>query len=174
MAASTTHIVIRYVAGENLRFDRSPPCHPFPPGFLPFGPGKPPPDPIPLLVTFLVLVTIVAITAWHVGPDVCLHYKIIRRSGHGKFIRSVIDHRQHAREVVVRRRRCRGPLERRRFPRIIVGHLLALEDAPEHVEVEKQLRADRDNRRNRDQDHERMQTVEEAILSKTRIPSWHT
>ena len=137
-----THIVIRYVAGENLRFDRSPPCHPFPPGFLPFGPGNFPPEPIPLFGSFLVLVTIVAITARHVGPDVCLHHVIVGGSGNGELVWSVINHRQHAGKVIVWRRRRRGPFERRCLPGIVTG-FLTFEDAPEYVEVEKDLGKDR-------------------------------
>src|SRR6185503_14761540 len=111
---------------------------------LPFGPGNLPPEPSPLFVAFLVLVTIVAITAWHFGPDISLHYVIVRCSWNRKLIRTVVNRRQHAREIVMWRRCRSGPFESCRFPRI-VARLLAFEHAPEDVEVEEQLRRDRDH-----------------------------
>src|SRR5258705_6738491 len=91
MAPRTTHIVTRYLAGEKRFFDRSPPCHPLPPGFLPLGPGNFPPEPVPFLVTVLVLVTIAAITACYFGARVCLHHEVLRSPRHRKFIRPSID-----------------------------------------------------------------------------------
>ena len=41
-------------------------------------------------------------------------------------------------EISVRRRRRRGPLQRGRFPRIVV-HLLAAPDAPEEINDERDL-----------------------------------
>src|SRR5262249_58661653 len=99
-----------------------------------------------LRVTFLVLVTIVAITAWHFGPDISLHHVIVRCSRNRKLIWTVINRRQHAGEIVVWRRRRSGPLESCCLPRI-VRCFLAFEAAPEDVEVEEQLRRDRDHRR---------------------------
>src|SRR6185369_7456178 len=156
-----------------LRFDGPPLlCHPFPPGCLPFGPGRFPPEPIPLVGSFLVLVTIMAITAWHVGPHISLHYVIIWRAWNRKFVWAVINRRQHAREVVVRRRRRSGPFERRRFP-WIVARLLAFEDAPEHVEVEQYLGQYRDDGCNRDEQYEWMQRLQKLVLAETRIASRH-
>src|ERR1041385_538188 len=143
MAASTTHIVIRYVAGENFRGDRSPPFHPFPPGFLPFGPENPP-GPTPLVGTFLVLVTIVAITAWHVGADISLHHKVSRRAWYCKLVGTMVNSWQHAGEIIVRRRRSGGPFECGCLPGIVVRSL-TLEDAPDKVEVKNHLRRDCDD-----------------------------
>src|SRR5687768_15182911 len=105
----------------------------------------PGPLPAPFCTTGgLVLVTIVAITAWHLGFKISLHHVIPGSARHRKFIRSVIDHRQHAGEVVVRWRRSRYPLERRCFPWIVIFNFLAFEDAPHDVVVEQKLRAYRD------------------------------
>src|SRR5581483_4270571 len=50
-----------------------------------------------------------------------LHDVILWRAGHAVFIRSVINDRSVSAEVVVRRRRCRDPLQSCRLPRIVAG-----------------------------------------------------
>src|SRR5205085_11795508 len=131
------------VSGKTVRGRPTPPFPPSPPGFLPFGPGNPP-EPIPLVGTFLVLVTIVAITAWHVGRDISLHHEIARRAWHCKLVWAMVNSRQHAGEVVVWRWCSRGPFEGCCLP-WIVGRPLTFEDAPNEVEIEDQLGRDSDH-----------------------------
>src|SRR5207249_11426133 len=52
-----------------------------------------------------------------------LHHEILRRSRHAVFIRTVVHHRCHTAEIVMRRRRGGNPFKSGRFPRIVGGRL---------------------------------------------------
>src|SRR5260370_2450445 len=75
-------------------------------------------------------------------------------------------------KVVVRRRRCRRPLEGRRLPRIVSG-LLALEHAPEEIEVENKLDCHRDDRSDRNEQNQWRRVLQELILSELCIATRH-
>src|SRR5207245_11802798 len=59
-----------------------------------------------------------------------LHRVIPRRPGNAVLIRPVVHNRRASTEIVMRWRRCRCPLQRGGFPRIVAG-LFALLHAPE-------------------------------------------
>ena len=50
----------------------------------------------------------------------------------------MVHHRSHAAKIIVRRRSRRRPLQRSRFPRIVV-HLPAVFDAPKEINYEWNL-----------------------------------
>ena len=68
-----------------------------------------------------------------------LWQEVLRATGHAVFVRPVVHLRRHL-EIAVRerRRRRRRPLERGGLPRVR-SHWLALEDAPEEIEDERNL-----------------------------------
>ena len=77
------------------------------------------------------------------------------------------------REIVVRRRsRCR-PLERRRFPGI-VGRLLALEHAPEEIEVEQDLNQHCDYRCHSDEYDQGVRMLQKLVFAKLRVAPRHS
>src|SRR6266567_1309811 len=85
---------------------------------------------------------------------------IVRGAGHAEFIRSVINHRFKTSEVVMRRRRRNGPFKRGRMPRIFFLRFLPCLQTPEKVEQENQLRSDCDERRNTNENVDRLKLRE--------------
>src|SRR5947209_17361272 len=76
---------------------------------------------------------------------------IVGRARHTEFVRPVINHRFETSEIVMRRRRRNRPLKGGRMPRIFFLRFLPCLQTPEKVEQEDQLRSDRDERRNTDE-----------------------
>src|SRR5215469_5284917 len=102
-----------------------------------------------------------------------LHYEIARRAGHAVLIRTVVDHRRDAAEIVVRRGRGRDPFESCRFPRIVAG-LLTFLHAPEEVENENKLTGDGDKGCEADEFLDRSQLMNPCDFSALRIAAQAT
>ena len=72
------------------------------------------------------------------GRRIGLHREILGRAGNRVLIRTVVDHRMYAGEVIERRRRRNAPFERSSIP-WVVARLGALLYAPEQVDQENDL-----------------------------------
>src|ERR1700722_2896496 len=74
------------------------------------------------VVVMLAMSRLVGLDLYWIG----LHHKIARCPWDAVFVRSVVNHRHVTAEIVMRRRSCRGPLERGGFPGIVGGFLAEL------------------------------------------------
>ena len=74
----------------------------------------------------------------HLQRWIGLHHIILGGSRDAVFIWAMVNHRDLAAKVVMRRRRRNGPLQRRGFPRI-VGGLFSLEQTPEEIDQKDDL-----------------------------------
>ena len=82
---------------------------------------------------------------------------VIGRARHAEFVRSVIHDRLHAAKIIEGRRRRNRPFQRRRMPGILFLAFLPGLQAPEEIEQEDELRADRDERGDADEHVDRLQ-----------------
>src|SRR5260221_10784802 len=101
-----------------------------------------------------------------------LHDVILCRSRHCEFVWSAITFRHDPGKVVMRRWRRNVPFQRRGLPGIVAG-LLALEHAPEKVEVEPQLDDRRDDCRYGHKQHQPVSILQELVFTKLRIAARH-
>src|ERR1700736_4544180 len=102
------------------------------------------------------------------GRRVGLHYVVLWRSRNAVLVRTVMHERGATTKVVMRGRRSSGPFERSRFPRVIAG-LRTLLHAPEQIDYEDELSANRYKCRISNERVQRNQMVQIGNLSELGI-----
>src|SRR5262245_21790813 len=127
---------IRPVSEARREAPRPPPEPP-----LKSSPGGSPPPFQMSVVTELAILLVFHCSGYQ--RRIALHHVVLRRAGDAVLVRAVVDHRVDSGEIVKRRRGGDSPLQRGCFPGI-GGRFCALLQAPEQVDHENDLRADRD------------------------------